>query len=373
GRPLGEGARPAIVQQHARFLVSTVRENLVSALPDRAALSKPEQTERVGAILQELGLPELAERLREEVMDLPLVEQRRLAIARAASTDAKLLLVDEPTAGLDESGREAVVALLRRVARDRALLVVTHDQRVARGLGGDIALLAGGRVFERQPAAQFLAAPHTEHGQQFVRTGRVSLPSLNARPEELADDEPRPTPLPPATRRLIDSSRGPRDFYWALPGTLGGCPRPGIVRDLDHDLEALQRLGVGVVVTLEEERTVDPEALARFGMRGHHLPIVDMRTPSFEAMEALCRRFVTWRSAGEVVAVHCLAGLGRTGTVLAAALIWEGASVVEAVDRIRSFRPRSIQSDEQSAFLIQFAERLRRQTLAPGLREPALR
>lgn len=59
-------------------------------------------------------------------------------------------------------------------------------------------------------------------------------------------------------------------------------------------------------------------------------------------------------TAGEVVAFHCRAGLGRTGTLLACQLIWSGERAIRAIERVRQINPRAIQSDEQVAFLRAF-------------------
>jgi atypical dual specificity phosphatase len=58
----------------------------------------------------------------------------------------------------------------------------------------------------------------------------------------------------------------------------------------------------------------------------------------------------------ERVVVHCHAGLGRTGTVLAALLVWEGAEARTAIAHVRSVNPRFIQSEAQLAFIRRFAE-----------------
>ena len=58
---------------------------------------------------------------------------------------------------------------------------------------------------------------------------------------------------------------------------------------------------------------------------------------------------------GEVLAVHCLAGIGRTGTVLAAWMIKEGGlTAVEAIRRLRLINPSFVQSEVQEVFLAEF-------------------
>jgi atypical dual specificity phosphatase len=355
GAPLGEGPRPTCAQQNARLFVSSVRENVVSALPDRAGLTPREQTERIERSFERLGCERLLRHLADDVVRLPTGDQRLVAVLRAEATGAALLLLDEPTVGLSEGEAEAVVRLVRRVAEHRAVVVTTHHQGHALALGGECFLLAGGRVQERGPTAELIARPTTDAGREFVARGNCSIPSPTAKAEELAPGVATPTPLPPAVRRAVDPGVGPRAFYWVERGRLGGLPRPGVVAELEHDLVGLARLGVTVLVTLEEQVTVPSEALARYSIRSIHFPIPDMRAPDVAEMEGLCVRIDALLAGGDVVAVHCLAGLGRTGTVLAAYLVWQGATPLEAIERVRAIRPRSIQSDEQAALLTRLA------------------
>jgi atypical dual specificity phosphatase len=354
GEPLAESTRPALVHQHVRLLVSTVRENLVSALEDRAALSQPEQTNRIRALLDRQGEAGLKSRLADAVVTLPLGEQRIVAILRSAATASPVLLADEPTASLDEEEAARIVGLLRRLSEERLVIVVTHNQAHARALGGVSILLAGGRIQELERTQSFFTAPKSDAGREFVGRGTCSLPGPAARPEDLSEGVPAPTPLPVVVRRAVEGYLGPRDFYWIEPGRLGGMPRPGIVNPLEQDLEALTRLGVTMLVTLEEPRLVAPETLARFGMRSIHFPIPDMRAPDLVSAASLCDRVATLLDAGDVVVMHCLAGLGRTGTMLAAQLVWRGVKPLEAIETVRSARPRSIQSEEQAEFLMRF-------------------
>lgn len=362
GQPLKFGRSPVagevrsgigFVTQHARFFLDSVRENLVSALPNRSALDPKSQTELVSAVLRANGLGALTMRLGEDVASLSTRLQRELAIARALVADPPLLIADEPTFGLDSSSAVDLLAVLRVQARFRSILLVTHNQSFARIVQGTTALLAGGRIQEIAPAEQFFRRPATEVGQAFVRTGGCSLPSPDAPPDTLDSETPPPPKLPElaATR---SRSIGPRGFFWVRPDKLGGLPRPGIVRPVEEDLEGLKRLGVTTLVTTEETMTVSPELLAGFEIDSIHFPVVDMGAPDVASATDLCRRVEHLIDQGKVVAVHCRAGLGRTGTLLACQLIFEGESARWAIERIRRLNPRCIQSRAQVDFLSSF-------------------
>lgn len=149
---------------------------------------------------------------------------------------------------------------------------------------------------------------------------------------------------------------------------LSSFPGSGLVRDgasprgaVEAGLAAFAAAGASSVVTLVEETTLDafgcPDlgALARrAGLAWLHLPIADFSTPGDDFVRS-------WRDAGpglharldrgETVAVHCRAGLGRTGTVAAMILIERGLEPADAVARVRSARPGTIETDAQRAWV----------------------
>lgn len=357
GEQLGRRELPALVAQSARLMVASAFENIVSALPERGQLTQHDQRALARRLAERAGIPEVANLLDEPVVRLPLALQRRLAIVRAVAAGPRLLCVDEPTAGLSQSDSDGLLGYLREVAEERALLVVLHSQEQARLVRGDVVLLAGGVVQERQPAARMFDAPRTAAGRDFARTGTCAVPAPGAASEELADDAPLPAPVPEAARRYVSDSFGPRGFLWLEKGVLAGTPMPGVFFDVDYDLQALRRVGVTVLVTLTEA-PLDPAPLARFGMRSLWQPIPDMGATALDEAELLCRRIEALIAAGEVVAVHCRAGLGRTGTVLAAHLVWTGKSALAALEAVRRVEARWVQSEAQVAFLEAFAQRV---------------
>jgi ABC-type transport system involved in cytochrome bd biosynthesis fused ATPase/permease subunit len=66
-------------------------------------------------------------------------------MARALLQDAPVLILDEPTAGLDPEGARDLIAPLRAIARDRATLLITHDPVLAEA-ADEVIVLDGGRV-----------------------------------------------------------------------------------------------------------------------------------------------------------------------------------------------------------------------------------
>ncbi|WP_422844180.1 ATP-binding cassette domain-containing protein [Acidovorax sp. M2(2025)] len=376
GRPLAPDHRPRLVQQNAQLMAAPVLHALADPVRERLGRSPAEVRAWCGALVRRMGVPELEGALDQPTLELSPMLQRAVAILREAVNEPALLMVDEPTADLSDYEAYVLLELLREVGRTSTLLVVLHNQRHASRLADRMALLAGGRVQEAREMENFLAAPASEAGQQFVRTGSCAVPAPDADPAMLADGVVPPPPLgpwpgiadsaaaqPPVSGRTeaarsagaASAAGAPHGFAWLEPGRLAGTPMPGVVNEIDLDLAALRRMGITRLITLTE-RDLPQAALQRHGLTNLHLPIRDHEAPSTGQIQMLLKRMETFLAQGEVLAVHCLAGRGRTGTVLAAWWIREGLTAQEALRRLRLRDARYVQSAEQEAFLQRYED-----------------
>jgi putative ABC transport system ATP-binding protein len=138
----------------------------VSAL-DNAALKlmgvdigSREARRRVLPLLERLGLQQ---RVKHRAEQLSMGERQRVMIARALSTEPKLLLADEPTGSLDSARSREVLGLLTEVCRERrvAVLLVTHDPQAARYADRVHALLDG-KLVDYEPDRAFVRAISTQ-------------------------------------------------------------------------------------------------------------------------------------------------------------------------------------------------------------------
>jgi branched-chain amino acid transport system ATP-binding protein len=122
----------------------------------RAARREPALRAPARAALERLGLGARAEVL---AANLSHGEQRQLEIAMAIATKPRLLLLDEPMAGMgpDESGR--LVAMLRELKREVAILLVEHDMEAVFALADRITVLVYGRVIASGSPAAIRADP----------------------------------------------------------------------------------------------------------------------------------------------------------------------------------------------------------------------
>jgi len=390
-------------------------ENLTFHLHDLLAdVPDAQQREWVSQWLRDLGVSQLVAALDTPFIELEPVRQRLVTILREAAANPALLMIDEPTAGLSEDDASQVLSLMEALSAKTPLLVVLHNQKQAKRISRWMVLLAGGRIQAEAAPADFFTGMGNPILEQFVTTGSCTVPAPDTPAEMLNENMPPPLPLseaalaaiksevkaalspeplprpvappppppPPvvapapqastmpalapsaprplpsgekaAVRRYPSSSVGPRGFVWIEEGRLAATPMPGITNDVDYDLDLLTGVGVTTLIALTE-KPFPPEPLIRHGLKSLHLSIADRKAPSPAEMDTLVTQMRQMLGQGEVLAVHCLAGLGRTGTILAAYLVKEkGLPAQVALNQIRRFNRQFVQSDDQEDFLVEY-------------------
>ncbi|KND58255.1 Branched-chain amino acid transport ATP-binding protein LivG [Candidatus Paraburkholderia schumanniana] len=132
------------------FAALSVLDNLRCAMLGAASsryidrwLPSRKTDERAQALLDAIGL---AARADEPAARLAYAEQRALDLGIALATDAPLILLDEPTAGMNRAEASRALALIRATTESRALLVIEHDMDAVFGLADHISVLVQGRV-----------------------------------------------------------------------------------------------------------------------------------------------------------------------------------------------------------------------------------
>jgi atypical dual specificity phosphatase len=138
----------------------------------------------------------------------------------------------------------------------------------------------------------------------------------------------------------------PNNFSFVIDRVLAGMERPGTFSKLREDFEFLKTQKISAIVSLTEN-SLDTVYLVEFGFRYLHLPVADFTPPSVEQVDEFIAFQRKAEAEGLATMVHCGAGLGRTGTMLACALVDRGASAAAAIDRLRTLRPYSIETIEQ--------------------------
>jgi atypical dual specificity phosphatase len=136
------------------------------------------------------------------------------------------------------------------------------------------------------------------------------------------------------------------NFGWMIEKRLAGVSYP---RSEDA-IVLLQKLGVQALLSLSEE-TVSADLLRKYQIQREHLPVADFTAPTLEQVEQALAIIDGFLAHDLPVAVHCGAGLGRTGTILACYLVSQGSPAKEAIELVRTKRPGSIETPEQEAVI----------------------
>jgi len=140
------------------------------------------------------------------------------------------------------------------------------------------------------------------------------------------------------------------NFSWVREGRVAGMGMP-----YADPWPVLEEAGVAALLTLTEQPLRGTPSPERFHCL--HVPLVDFGTPSPADLE----RCVAWIDeqveAGRGVVVHCFAGIGRTGTVIASWLVAQGMAADEAIRELRSKRPGSVETPGQADAVLRFARR----------------
>ena len=148
-------------------------------------------------------------------------------------------------------------------------------------------------------------------------------------------------------------------FSWVIDQQLAGMPRPGSSNSLEDDLAYLAEQGIDLLVSLTEN-TLDARLLADADIGSLHLPVSDFRPPTLEQQIEFVERTSQTINGGGRVGVHCTAGIGRSGTMLATYLVYLGHNADEAIATVRELRPGSIETAEQEEAIQAYDEYLRR-------------
>ena len=136
-------------------------------------------------------------------------------------------------------------------------------------------------------------------------------------------------------------TKKPTNFSWLIENKLAGCGMPTTINEVNWVLNQ----GVKSIVTMTENAL--PDSWIE-GTKYLHVPTEDLSAPDIEEIDDAVDFIHERINNNEPVMVHCAAGIGRTGTILACYLIkYQKHSAKQAIETVRKERPGSIQSERQ--------------------------
>ncbi|PWG17046.1 ABC transporter ATP-binding protein [Salibaculum griseiflavum] len=201
----------------------TVGDQLTETILEHLKVGQTEARKRAIAALEEVGIPAAAQRINSYPHEFSGGMRQRVVIALALCAEPDLVIADEPTTALDVSVQAQIVALLKRLCRERgvAVMLVTHDMGVIAEAADRVAVMYAGRLAELGPVREVLtqarhpytaglmaSTPLASQGRKRLRQIPGSMPRLGALPTgcafhprcEFAQDKCRQEPGPTLDR-----------------------------------------------------------------------------------------------------------------------------------------------------------------------------
>lgn len=174
-----------VPQGHGLFPHLRVIDNVCFGRADRGPgdAGRARGREEARALLADLGCASLGDRW---PAGLSGGESQRVALARALMIHPRILLLDEPLAAMDAGARRALRAYLGSYLSRQAIpaIVVTHDARDVRALGGSVYVIEGGSIVQQGDPESIAASPATEFVAEFFDSSTGPAESRGATPTD---------------------------------------------------------------------------------------------------------------------------------------------------------------------------------------------
>jgi oligopeptide/dipeptide ABC transporter ATP-binding protein len=192
--------------------VLTVGAQLREAIDEHLDLNRKAATRRAVELLDQVGIPSAADRLRNYPHQFSGGMRQRVMIAMALACEPKLLIADEPTTALDVTIQAQILDLLRDLVADRgtSLVLITHDLGVVAGMCERVQVMYAGTLVEQGTASELFATPRHPYTLGLLQsvprldTGRAQpLLPIPGAPRNMLS-EPSSCPFAPRCRNRIE-------------------------------------------------------------------------------------------------------------------------------------------------------------------------
>ncbi|XP_077587864.1 dual specificity protein phosphatase 23 [Stigmatopora nigra] len=150
------------------------------------------------------------------------------------------------------------------------------------------------------------------------------------------------------------ASTPPSNFSWVDQGKVAGLALPRMTAEYQFLLDS----GIRHLVCLCERKPPNYDTCPELSL--HHIKITDFTPPTQEQIDQFLKIVEEANAKGEGVAVHCMHGHGRTGTMLACYLVkTKKMPGTDAIQEIRRLRSGSIETHDQEKAVVQFYQRIK--------------
>jgi peptide/nickel transport system ATP-binding protein len=175
-----------------------IGDQIVETIRTHANVSMAAASERAIELLQEVGIQGARNRINAYPHEFSGGMRQRVVLALALCADPDLLIADEPTTALDVSIQAQIIALIKRLCRQRgtSVMLITHDMGVIAETADRVAVMYAGRIAEIGPVRDVVRQPH----HPYTRGLMGAIPSAEATPSarltQIPGSMPRLTAIP---------------------------------------------------------------------------------------------------------------------------------------------------------------------------------
>jgi peptide/nickel transport system ATP-binding protein len=175
--------------------LQTVEHQLTTTIERHLNLGEAKARERAIELLDQVGIPDPATRIKQYPHQFSGGMRQRVVIALALCADPDLIIADEPTTALDVSVQAQILDLMKGLCRDRnvGMILITHDMGVIAETADRVAVMYRGRVVETGTTAQIIGAPEHDYTKSLI--------SAVPRPDKRIDRFPLVTYIEDAQER----------------------------------------------------------------------------------------------------------------------------------------------------------------------------
>jgi peptide/nickel transport system ATP-binding protein len=181
--------------------VFTVEAQIVEGILAHFKIPSAEARQRALQLLQEVGIPDPAERLKAYPHQLSGGMRQRVMIAIALAAEPEILVADEPTTALDVTVQAQILEVLDslRERRGMAVLLITHDLGIVAGRADRVAVMYAGQIVEEATTPRLFANPSHPYTQGlFASVPRITGPLKRLNP--IRGSVPAPAAWPTGCR-----------------------------------------------------------------------------------------------------------------------------------------------------------------------------
>ena len=163
--------------------LQTIGQQLVETITTHLPLDRAAARRRAVELLEEVGVPAAAARIDAYPHEFSGGMRQRVVIALALAAEPELVIADEPTTALDVSVQAQVIAVLKRLCRDRgaSVMLITHDMGVIAETADRVAVMYAGRIAEIGAVRTVIKEPHHPYTKGLME----SIPSVEAEVDRL--------------------------------------------------------------------------------------------------------------------------------------------------------------------------------------------